>query len=86
MRLSEEGREVAGCWMWLAERYPYVRLDQWIVVPDHMHGIIVLTDRADDNDGIDGAPHPRRGVSQNAPTDPRDDGTRRKPLGRLIGA
>ena len=35
MRPNECGREVARCWTWLAEQYPYVYLDEWIVMPDH---------------------------------------------------
>ncbi len=44
MRLNVCGREVAGCWAWLAEQYPYVYLDEWIVMPDHTHAIFVITD------------------------------------------
>jgi REP element-mobilizing transposase RayT len=61
MRLNEYGREVAACWGWLEERHPYVCLDQWVVMPDHLHGIIVV---------VGGSAVP----------------TKRKPLGRLIGA
>lgn len=28
MRLKECGREVARCWLWLAQQYPYVYLDE----------------------------------------------------------
>ncbi len=44
MRLNEYGREVARCWAWLAEQYPYVYLNEWIVMPDHTHAIIVIED------------------------------------------
>lgn len=44
MRLNEYGREVARCWAWLAEQYPYVYLDEWTVMPDHTHAIIVIED------------------------------------------
>jgi putative transposase len=44
MRLNAYGRGVARCWAWLAEQYPYVLLDEWIVMPDHIHGIVVITD------------------------------------------
>jgi putative transposase len=43
MRPNECWREVARCWMWLAERYPYVYLDEYIVMPDHTHAILVIT-------------------------------------------
>ena len=47
MRLNERGREVARCWAWLEEQYPYVCLDEWIVMPDHTHAIIMITDAHD---------------------------------------
>ena len=48
MHLNKSGREVARCWTWLAERYPYVYLDEYIVMPDHTHAIIVITDAHDE--------------------------------------
>ena len=38
------GRAVVDCWLWLAERYPHVELDEWIVMPTHLHGVVVLCD------------------------------------------
>lgn len=80
-RLNEGGRAVADCWTWLAERYPYFHLDQWVVMPNHIREIIVF---ADDGNGVGGVclDHVRRGGSRTAPTGP----VIRKPLGRLIGA
>jgi putative transposase len=65
MHRNELGDYVALCWGWLAGKYPYVDLDEWMIMPNHLHGIIVITD-----DG---------GGSRTAPT-------KRKPLGRLVGA
>ncbi len=44
MRRNELGEYVALCWKWLARRYTYVKLDEWIVMPNHLHGILVITD------------------------------------------
>lgn len=55
MRLNEMGRIVAETWRWLATQYDYVELDEWIVMPNHLHGIIVITDNC-------------RGGSRTAPT------------------
>lgn len=99
MRLNACGLEVARCWLWLAERYPYVHLDQWTVMPDHIHGIIVITN----NTNVTYSDGPRRGGSRTAqiPTASLKwsaDGStgainrfgivpaKRKPLGRLIAA
>jgi len=43
MHRNELGESVAGCWEWLARRYLYVSLDDWIVMPNHLHGVIVIT-------------------------------------------
>ena len=46
MQLSEIGKVVADCWRWLGEQYDYVYLDEWIIMPNHLHGIIVITDES----------------------------------------
>src|SRR3990170_3991294 len=42
-------------WLWLAERYEYVDLDEYVVMPNHLQGIVVIRDV-------------RRGGSRTAPT------------------
>ncbi len=71
MQLNELGQVVKQTYLWLSTQYSYVELDRWVIMPNHLHGILVLTNT------------PRRGVSRNAPT---EDATKRKSLGRLIGA
>ena len=80
MKLNEMGRIVAASWKWLGDQYPYVELDEYIVMPNHVHGIIVIKDT--DNGAI--ASH-RRGDSRIAPTPPSQV-QKRKSLGRLVGA
>ena len=42
---DEEMRTVIEqCWSWLAKRYEFVELDQYVVMPNHLHGIIVIRD------------------------------------------
>jgi REP element-mobilizing transposase RayT len=43
MRLSEAGRMVQSVWDELPARYPGVDVDEFVVMPNHIHGIIVLT-------------------------------------------
>lgn len=84
--LSDWGQVAAESWAWLEEQYPYVTLDAWVVMPNHLHGILIITDD----------PGHGRGRSRTAPTTPTatmvptattNGGTpKRKPLGRLIGA
>lgn len=44
MELNWRGHIAAGTWLWLAEQYDHVELDVWQVMPNHFHGILVLTD------------------------------------------
>jgi len=42
MRLSAVGDMIASEWLALQSRFPNVELDEYIVMPNHMHGIIVI--------------------------------------------
>ncbi len=42
MQVNEFGGMVEVCWQRLAVDYPFVELDEWVVMPNHFHGIIVL--------------------------------------------
>ena len=44
MRLSRFGTIVRDAWNDLPNHYPHVQLDEFVVMPNHVHGIIVLTD------------------------------------------
>ena len=74
MRLGEYGQVVAESWLWLSQRYAYVDLHAWQVMPNHLHGILVVRGRDRDCTG----------ASRTTPA--RNPRVKRKPLGRLIGA
>ena len=44
MHLSPYGGIVTNCWHDLVDHYAHVGLDTFVVMPNHVHGIIVLTD------------------------------------------
>jgi len=44
VQLSSYGQLAATYWTWLAEQYVYVQLDQWIIMPNHLHGVIIVDD------------------------------------------
>ncbi len=54
--LSAEGCVARACWLAIEEHFPFVRLDAFVVMPDHMHGIVHIDDPAG------------RGVTCHAPT------------------
>ena len=40
MALNDTGRAAAECWRAIPDHFPQVALDEWIIMPDHMHGIL----------------------------------------------
>lgn len=42
MNLSEIGHYVYKCWSDIPSHFPFVKLDAFIVMPDHIHGIIII--------------------------------------------
>ena len=72
MVLNPCGGIVLEKWRWLDTRYEYIVLDEFIIMPNHFHGIIMIAGRGG---GC-------KGGSRTAPTTDYNH----KPLGRLIGA
>ncbi len=54
MRLSTLGELVKHCWTEIPQRFPNVELDAFVIMPNHIHGIIILTDTV----GVGLAPRP----------------------------
>lgn len=44
MRHNDIGTVVVESWKWLEDHYGFVELDEWIVMPNHLHGILVITE------------------------------------------
>jgi putative transposase len=42
MKLSEIGKFVYTCWSEIPSHLPFIILDAFIVMPDHIHGIIII--------------------------------------------
>ncbi len=45
MHLSEVGSIVQSFWESLPQRFPGITLDEYIIMPNHMHGILILPER-----------------------------------------
>ncbi len=43
--LSEIGKTVNNCWFEIPQHFPNVILDEFIIMPNHIHGIIQITDQ-----------------------------------------
>jgi len=48
MHLNSYGLLVESSWVELRDTYPYVNLDAWVLMPNHLHGVVVITDEAVD--------------------------------------
>jgi REP element-mobilizing transposase RayT len=42
MKLSVNGSIALKQWIWLGKQYPYIKLISFVVMPDHIHGIIYI--------------------------------------------
>ncbi len=61
MRLNEIGQVASECWVAMPTHHSNIELDEFVVMPNHIHGIILIV--------ADGHGDARRGVQLNAPTD-----------------
>jgi putative transposase len=44
MRLNGYGDVAEESWIWLSRQYGYVDIDKWVVMPNHLHGIVIIND------------------------------------------
>jgi putative transposase len=47
MYLSEIGMIANQCWVEIPDHYPFVKLGEFVIMPNHVHGIIII-DKKDD--------------------------------------
>ena len=79
MILNEFGRFAEAALTWIPKQYTYVKLDAHVVMPNHVHAILCLSDEGHCEDAA------RRGGSRTAPTTTHIPSRPRKSLGRLVG-
>ena len=77
MQLNATGRLIAEGWELLETRYPYVRLGEYVVMPNILHGVIVVYGRN---------PGGSRTAFTGGDKERHVGATPRKPPGRLVGA
>jgi REP element-mobilizing transposase RayT len=47
--LNEIGKIIDDQWKWLFEQYDYIRMDEYVIMPDHFHGIIRILPDSQEN-------------------------------------
>jgi len=71
MRLNDAGRIVERCWREIPAHFPHVELDEFVIMPNHIHGILVITNTLGTNDNIVGATHASPLQQTNRPCGPK---------------
>jgi REP element-mobilizing transposase RayT len=56
MQFSETGKMAHNCWLEIPEHFPFVTLDVHVIMPNHVHGIIIIN-----------KPNDRRNAAGNGP-------------------
>lgn len=74
MQLNAAGRMILAEWEALPQRFPTVEIDAFVVMPNHVHGIVIITD----GPGVVGA------GSEPAPTTPATAHTARHGLPEIV--
>lgn len=84
IQLNAAGEMLWEQWLALPQRFPNVELDEFVVMPNHVHGILLITDESDIT---------RRGAPSWSPNPPSNPGqaqgtapTRNPALGNILGA
>jgi hypothetical protein len=49
MILNEYGKIVSQQLLWMQKNFPYVKIDCWVVMPNHVHLIAIMENGLDDN-------------------------------------
>ena len=74
MCVNDMGKIVWDQWQWLEKQYTYIRCDTFVVMPDHIHGILEIMDNRPVGTGRDLSLQKKR------------NGKKIKPLSEIIGA
>ncbi len=45
VQLNRYGDIVQACWDNLLQHFPFIKLDAFVIMPNHLHGIVILTER-----------------------------------------
>ena len=81
MRLNETGRIVQACWHEIPIHFPHVELDAFVVMPNHVHGIILIV--AEPVGATHASPLPPTHAS---PLQGHPRGPKRGSIGAIVGS
>ena len=82
MRLNELGEMVAYTWHDLVNHVDGIMLDEYVIMPNHMHGVIIIVGTDDVDVGAGSEPAPTS--TEPAPTDATNRPKKRHPLPEIV--
>ncbi len=53
VQLSEMGKIAESCWRAIPEHFPFVKLGEFVIMPNHVHGIIIIKKNNDGRNNAD---------------------------------
>ena len=71
MQLSQIGQLAEKYWYEIPEHFPFVKLGAFVVMPNHIHGIIIIDKKNDDNRQMDNVDNVDNVETQNFASLPR---------------
>jgi REP element-mobilizing transposase RayT len=74
VHLNQFGNIVQECWIAIPEHFPKVILDEFVIMPNHVHGIIVIAET------------PRVGATHASPLHKHPRGPQRQSVGAIVGS
>jgi putative transposase len=57
--LSRRGMVARDCWVDIANHHPHIELDAFVIMPNHMHGILLFVGDASENSSVVATPASR---------------------------
>jgi len=78
MQLSVIGQRANKCWMAIPDHFPYLKLGEFSVMPNHLHGIVIIEKPC--------ANHPNVGAPQKNPKHPRFRNQGKQTISSMVGS
>jgi REP-associated tyrosine transposase len=82
MRLNDVGEIARECWLEVADHFPRVALDEFVVMPNHVHGVLTIQD--DERRSEVASPQSSRGETQTGGDTPPLRKTVTRRLGNIV--
>jgi len=84
MVLNDAGEVVDKWWCELPLKYPMVEIDEYKIMPNHLHGIIMIVGNNENNNVGAGEPRPDNDRQNTHGYDDKGHGNRAPTLGQII--